>query len=165
MSRNKRGNVWLGASGLVINSQGQWLVVRKTYGGLKGMWSIPAGFVDGDETADLAAIREVKEETGVDCRLEGMIGFRTGVLNGEVSDNMAIFLLSPIREEQLLVAEEREVSEVAWKSPFELKEDKTSSLMIREIAEKVIESGFDETNLTNPGNQFGYTSYKLFFKK
>ena len=59
MSRNKRGNVWLAAAGLVVNSEGQWLVVRKTYGGLKGKWSIPAGFVDGNETADDAAIREV----------------------------------------------------------------------------------------------------------
>ncbi len=57
------------------------------------MWSIPAGFVEGDETADQAAIREVKEETGIDCRVEGMIGFRTGVLKGEISDNMGIFLL------------------------------------------------------------------------
>ena len=37
--------------------------------------------------------------------------------------------------------------------------------MIHEIAEKVIESGFDEIENINPGDQFGYTSYKLFFKK
>ena len=37
--------------------------------------------------------------------------------------------------------------------------------MIHEIAEKVIESGFDEIENSNPGDQFGYTSYKLFFKK
>ena len=76
MTKNKRGNVWLGASGIVMNSKGEWLVVKKTYGGLKGMWSLPAGFVEGDETADNAAIREVKEETGLDCILEGMVGFR-----------------------------------------------------------------------------------------
>ena len=102
MSRKMRGNVWLGAAGLVVNSEGQWLVVRKNYGGLKGLWSIPAGFVDGNETADYAAIREVVEETGVVCQLEGMIGFRTGVLNGEVSDNMAIFLLTPTTEGQII---------------------------------------------------------------
>lgn len=165
MSRKMRGNVWLGAAGLVVNSEGQWLVVRKNYGGLKGLWSIPAGFVDGDETADCAAIREVKEETGVACQLEGMIGFRTGVLKGEVSDNMAIFLLRPTTEGQLLIPELKEISEVAWKSPVELKADQDVSVMIHEIAEKAIESGFDEIENINPGDQFGYTSYKLFFKK
>ncbi|MBO0588712.1 NUDIX hydrolase [Sporosarcina sp. E16_8] len=165
MSRKMRGNVWLGAAGLVVNSEGQWLVVRKNYGGLKGLWSLPAGFVEGDETADCAAIREVKEETGVVCQLEGMIGFRTGVLNGEVSDNMAIFLLRPTTEGQLLIPELKEISEVAWKNPVALKADKNVSVMIHEIAEKVIESGFDEIENVNPGNQFGYTSYKLFFKK
>ncbi|MBE1556364.1 NUDIX domain-containing protein [Sporosarcina limicola] len=165
MSDNKRGDIWLGASGLVINSEGQWLVVRKTYGGLKGMWSIPAGFVDGGETADCAAIREVKEETGIDCRLEGMIGFRTGVLNGEISDNMAIFHLVPTVEGQVFVADQREIAEVAWKTPAELKVDKDVSTLLYEIAEKVIESGFAEIVNINPGDQFGYTAYKMFFKK
>lgn len=165
MSRNKRGNVWLAAAGLVVNSEGQWLVVRKSYGGLKGKWSIPAGFVEGNETADSAAIREVIEETGIGSRLEGMIGFRTGVLNGEISDNMAIFLLSPTAENQVLVPQLREISEAAWKSPIELKADPDSSLMILEMAEKVIESGLDEIVDITPGDGFGYTTYKLFFKK
>ena len=165
MSRMKRGNVWLGVSGLVLNRAGEWLVVRKNYGGMKGMWSLPAGFVDGGETVDMAIIREVKEETGIDCYVEGMIGFRTGVLNEEISDNMAIFLLSPLNEKQLIIPELKEISEAMWKSPKDLKEDENASVMIYEIAEKVIKSGFDEIENLNPGDQFGYTSYKLFFKK
>lgn len=165
MATNKRGNVWLGASGIVMNSNGEWLVVKKTYSGLKGMWSLPAGFVDGNETADQAAIREVKEETGLDCKLEGMVGFRTGILHGDISDNMAIFLLRPIREEQHLIPQEKEISEVAWKTPFELKDDPNVSAMIHEIAERAIESGLLEMEQMDPGDWFGYTSYKLFYKK
>jgi ADP-ribose pyrophosphatase YjhB (NUDIX family) len=62
MQKNKRGNVWLGVSGLVVNKKGEWLVVKKRYGGLKGKWSLPAGFVEGNETADEAVIRETLEE-------------------------------------------------------------------------------------------------------
>ena len=165
MTKNKRGNVWLGASGIVMNSKGEWLVVKKTYGGLKGMWSLPAGFVEGDETADNAAIREVKEETGLDCKLEGMVGFRTGILNGNISDNMVIFLLRPEHEDQLLIPQEKEISEVAWKTPFELKDNPDVSAMIKEIAERAIESGLMEMEQMDPGEWFGYTSYKLFYKK
>ena len=95
--RMKEGMFGLVHRALWSTVRGNGSSLRKTYGGLKGMWSIPAGFVNGNETADMAAIREVKEETGIDCRLEGMIGFRTGVLNGEISDNMAIFFLAPDR--------------------------------------------------------------------
>lgn len=165
MTKNKRGNVWLGASAIVMNSNGEWLVVKKTYSGLKGMWSLPAGFVEGNETADQAAIREVKEETGLDCKLEGMVGFRTGILQGNISDNMAIFLLRPERDDQLLIPQEKEISEVAWKTPFELKDDPNVSAMIHEIAERAIESGLLEMEQMDPGDWFGYTSYKLFYKK
>ena len=165
LSRRERGKVWLGAAGLVVNQAGEWLVVRKTYGGMKGMWSIPAGFVEGDETIDQAAVREVKEETGIDCRVEGMIGFRTGVLQGKTSDNMGIFHLIPTQEGQLLIPQEREIADVAWMFPAELKAEKNASVMLHEMAERAIESGFAEIENIHPGDQFGYTAYKLFFKK
>lgn len=161
----ERGKVWLGASGLVIDQEGRWLVVKKTYGGLKGRWSFPAGFVEPGETVDMAAVREVLEETGLQCRVEGMIGFRTGVIGNEISDNMAIFLLRPLNDKQLLVAQEKEIAEVAWKTPRELQEDTSASVMLREMAVSVLESGFDEINNLNPGDIFNYTAYKLFFKK
>lgn len=165
LSRMKRGNVWLGAAGIVMNGNGEWLVVKKKYGGLKGIWSFPAGFVDNHETADQAAIREVKEETGLDCQLEGMVGFRTGVLAGGISDNLVLFLLRPIDELQLLIPQEKEIEEVAWKTPFALKEEPNVSAMIKEIAERAIESGLLEMEEMDPGTWFGYTTYKLFFKK
>lgn len=129
------------------------------------MWSFPAGFVDAGETADSAAIREVKEETGIDCQLEGLIGFRTGVIQGKISDNMAIFLLRPVDEKQMLIPAFKEIAEVAWKSPFDLKEDQDVSVMLKEMAETVIEKGFPEIVDLHPGDQFGYTAYKLFFEK
>ena len=67
--KKDRGKVWLGVAGVVINEDGKWLVVKKTYSGLKGIWSLPAGFVQVGETADEAAVREVLEETGIQCEV------------------------------------------------------------------------------------------------
>ncbi|WP_031310541.1 NUDIX domain-containing protein, partial [Bacillus thuringiensis] len=50
----KRGKVWLAVSGLVATKDGRWLFVKKKYSGLKGKWSLPAGFVNEGETGDEA---------------------------------------------------------------------------------------------------------------
>ncbi|GGA42265.1 NUDIX domain-containing protein [Psychrobacillus lasiicapitis] len=164
MTRKDRGNVWLGVAGLVINYMGEWLVVKKRYGGLDGRWSLPAGFVNNDETVDEAALREVKEETGVECLVQHMIGFRSGVIENKVSDNMAIFLLHPIEKDPILQAQLSELYEVKWIHPSKLLHDENASVMIRELAEKKFEDGFSTLDGINPGDVFGYTSYKLFIK-
>ena len=164
MSKSNRGNVWLGAAGLVINNLGEWLVVKKRYGGLKDVWSLPAGFVNQNETVDQAALREVKEETGVDCVVKSMIGFRSGVIQDKISDNMAIFLLEPVLHNPIIQAQLSELYEAAWKHPGDLVKDKTASVMLYEMAKSTLENGFPTIDGINPGDVFGYTSYKLFIK-
>ena len=160
---SKRGKVWLGVAGLVINDEGEWLVVKKSYSGLKGKWSLPAGFVDEGETIDEAVIREIKEETGIDCQVKGLIGFRTGIIRDEISDNMAIFLATP-RINQPFVKSERELLACEWRTPKSLVTDHLTSAMLKEMASSTPhETQFCVNETVDPGDIFGYTSYKLFF--
>lgn len=162
MKENKRGSVWLAVAGLVRSSDDRWLVVKKKYGGLKGNWSLPAGFVEAGETADDAVIREVKEETGINCTVKGLLGLRTGVIKGEVSDNMLVFLLEQNGDSELK-HQENELFEAKFISIEELAADKDASILLHYligVEQMLSRSGADGLN---PGDQFGYTAYKLFF--
>ena len=37
-------------------------------------WSIPKGLLEGDESAEEAALRETREETGLECRIVASLG-------------------------------------------------------------------------------------------
>lgn len=157
----KRENVWLGVAGLVVNDDGGWLVVKKRYGGLKGSWSLPAGFVEEGETADQAVVREVIEETGVECRVEGLLGVRTGVIRDSISDNMLIFLLCPMPNQKVF-AQESELYEGKYLKPAELVDDPDSSVLLKYLLSLPMHETRPGAEGIDPGQQFHYTAYKLF---
>lgn len=153
-------NVWLAVSGIVISDQGEWLVVKKRYSGLKGVWSLPAGFVKENETVDEAVIREVLEETGIATEVEGIVGLRSGVLKGEISDNMLLFRLKPLNME--VQAQFEELYEAKFVQPEELLKEGKQSILLEELISYNLEALQQVRTGLNPGDHFGYTSYKLF---
>lgn len=115
LMKKDRGKVWLGVAAIVEDSAGEWLLVKKTYGGLKGAWSLPAGFVRPAETVTNAVTREVLEETGIVCEVKGLVGFRSGVILNDISDNMAIFYCKPVdNDHHLLCRKEKSVKHAGW---------------------------------------------------
>ena len=65
------------AGGLIVKDN-KILLVKVTYGSNKDYWMISGGFVEDGETFEEAAIREVKEETGIVAQPKRLIGVRTG---------------------------------------------------------------------------------------
>lgn len=58
---------------LVFIEQGeQILLVKQGYG--RQYWSLPGGVMEPGESIDAAAVREVKEETGLDVELKRVVG-------------------------------------------------------------------------------------------
>jgi len=154
--------VWLAVGGVVVNEVGEWLVVKKKYGGLKGKWSLPAGFVKEGETVDEAIVREVKEETGIDAEVIGLIGVRTGVIHGETSDNMLIFLLNALSE--TVDIQIKELSEATFLSKESIQRDEDSSQLLLHLASLNSFTSFSPFYNINPGAHFGYTKYHLYLK-
>jgi NADH pyrophosphatase NudC (nudix superfamily) len=119
--------------------------------------------VDEGETADEAVIREVKEETGIDCVVKGLMGLRTGVLSEEISDNLLVFLLEPL-DEGRIQHQENELYEARFMAPEDLLQEKDASIMLHYLINQnetsVTKPGYDGLN---PGDHFNYSAYKLFF--
>ncbi|XP_047318004.1 nudix hydrolase 2-like [Impatiens glandulifera] len=68
----------LGIGAIIFNHKGELLVVQEKNGRFrdKGIWKIPTGTVDEGEDIVGAAIREVKEETGIDADFVDVVAFR-----------------------------------------------------------------------------------------
>lgn len=59
--------------GVLLIEDGQALLVRRAVEPQKGLWSIPAGYVDRGEDPQQAAVREVAEETGLEIAISDLL--------------------------------------------------------------------------------------------
>ncbi len=65
------------AAAVIIIDEGRILLVKRAVDPKKGLWSLPAGFIEVDETVRECAVREVKEETDLDVKLTGILDVYT----------------------------------------------------------------------------------------
>ena len=65
----------IGVGGAVVKDDRLLLVRRLSRRG-RGNWQIPGGFVEQNETMEIAVIREVEEEAGVTASVQGVLGIR-----------------------------------------------------------------------------------------
>lgn len=56
--------------GALIVKNGSVLLVKRQHEPSKGLWSTPGGVVEVGETVKEAVVREVKEETGLDVKVD-----------------------------------------------------------------------------------------------
>ncbi|CAN6448403.1 unnamed protein product [Victoria cruziana] len=68
----------VGVGAIVINSERQVLVVQEKTGFFRGsgVWKIPTGVIDEGEDITVGAVREVKEETGIETEFVEILTFR-----------------------------------------------------------------------------------------
>jgi 8-oxo-dGTP diphosphatase len=63
---------------LVVVDSGRFLALRRAVDPMAGHWEVPGGFCDGFEHPRDAAVREGREELGVEVRIREFIGMYVG---------------------------------------------------------------------------------------
>lgn len=82
-----------GVSAIVFR-EGEVLLIERASGALKGRWSPPGGHIEPGERARDAAVREVREETGVEAGIGGLVDVHEVILRDDEGRLSAHYLLA-----------------------------------------------------------------------
>lgn len=98
-----------GASAVVVDDQGRILLHQRSD---NGFWALPGGAMDIDEYIVQTAIREVKEETGLDVAVDRLIGIYSNphhvveFSDGEIRQQFSVCFACRILSGELSVSKE-----------------------------------------------------------
>lgn len=146
-------SVHLGVGTLIQNPQGEYLLIQEAKQHVKGKWNLPSGGYSKEgeqieETIREAAIRETREETGLEVDIEGLIGIYVRDAERTDKKNVNIFFeasktggnLGNVKQGEILDAKYFKKSEVRQ---LELRFD------ILKIINDFEEQGSQKTNVKN----------------
>ncbi|SHT15788.1 Putative MutT/NUDIX-like protein [Mycobacteroides abscessus subsp. abscessus] len=121
------------ASAIVTDEQGRILLVKRRDNTL---WALPGGGHDIGESIEQTAIREVKEETGLDVDVTGLVGVYTNPAHivafsdGEVRQQFSLCFTTTLRGGELAI--DHESTDIAWTEPANIdKLDMHPSMRLR----------------------------------
>jgi 8-oxo-dGTP diphosphatase len=99
------------AAAALIEKDGRVLLVRRANDPFRGLWTLPAGFVDADEDPASAAARECLEETGLTVRVTRVLEVVAGREHPRGADFVIVYE-AEVESGNLLAADDAD--EVGW---------------------------------------------------
>jgi 8-oxo-dGTP diphosphatase len=95
---------------VLIEREGHVLLGKRRGGFGEGKWGLPQGYVEFDEDFLTAAIREVKEETGLDVEIRSILNVVSNLLSPSLH-TLAIILLADVVGGELCAGDDLETLE------------------------------------------------------
>lgn len=123
--------------GAVVEKDGKILLVQEAKKSAFGLWNIPAGKLDPPEKIVDAAIREIKEETGLDVTIGGLLGIYQYFPKSDIMTIRFQFKASAIQPE--LKIPKDEIMDARWFSPEEILAMDDSKLRSQVIKASVLD--------------------------
>ena len=100
--------------GVVIRRGADILLVRRKNVHGAGTWSTPGGHLDQGEAPEICAVREVREETGVEVANVRFLGLTNDVFEAEGRHYITVWMEADYLSGAASVRAEHEMSEVLW---------------------------------------------------
>ena len=97
--------------GGIIEKEGKYLLVQEAKKKCYEKWNFPAGHLDFNESLKQGAIREIKEETGCDVKLDGVCYVANRILEDDLFV-MIVFNAKLINEN--IEFDKEEILDVKW---------------------------------------------------
>lgn len=110
-------------AGALVTRNGRVLLVKRGIQPYLGYWDIPGGFLEEDEHPEPGAVREVREETGLEVRLTELFGF---YMDRYSYDDTGAHCLNIYFMAEIVGGQEQpadDAAELAWFTPDELPEE------------------------------------------
>jgi 8-oxo-dGTP pyrophosphatase MutT (NUDIX family) len=104
----------------LVERDGKFLIVQETGPGRDGLYNVPGGHIDEDETLAEAAMREVFEETGYQVELTGVMGMYQSVFGDRGLNVGGMCYLGRVVDGDAIASAEH--PEVRWVTTDELLE-------------------------------------------
>jgi 8-oxo-dGTP pyrophosphatase MutT (NUDIX family) len=125
------------ANVIVVDDDGRILMIRRSD---NDNWAVPGGGLDLGESLPETAVREVREETGIECEVTGLVGIFTDpkhlihyTSNDEVRQEFSVvFTARPLSGEHTTSSESLEVRWVERERVCELPMDRSMRMRIEQ---------------------------------
>lgn len=97
---------------VIVEFDGKILLAKRNADPFKGKFEILGGFVNPGEPVDFAALREIKEETGLDVKIRGVLGLYCYATYKIRKCSLAIAFVAEAKTGEVLISEEAD--ELRW---------------------------------------------------
>jgi ADP-ribose pyrophosphatase YjhB (NUDIX family) len=115
----------------LTNPDGQFLSLKLTY---RTGWDLPGGFIDKGESPQQAAVRELREETGLE--FDGLT--QAGVIVEPLYRTIQILFVGQLDHTPELTPDGVEISELRWARPGELTMSRAAADTLLVLLEKKV---------------------------
>ena len=100
--------------GVICSKDGKVLMIHRAHAHGSGSWSMPGGHLEFGETPEQCAIRETKEETGVDVVDPQFVAITNDIFESENKHYITIWIQVRYAGGEAMLTAPEESTEVGW---------------------------------------------------